>query len=231
MGFPSLAGTTEWFRKGTGSHLQCLLWPDCWWVAELGCEPSDLSDCQVFVVLLDPELCFKYPFPSLPIPRLWGYLQVLELIATVKGLHLLSALCYPKAVWKAAYYPLRGKRSSVITNWKYIDVCQPRSEQWCGRQFLSLYRDSPAFIGHTKCQVGHSNCVFYLTQQYHEVCTIIIIICHYPILQKRKLKLRRVSLPKFTQCVNGRVQIWIHFYLKDFYSYSFKRFLQLWNIA
>ena len=38
--------------------------------AELGCEPSYLSDCRVFMVLLDPELCFKYPFPSLPVPRL-----------------------------------------------------------------------------------------------------------------------------------------------------------------
>lgn len=144
-------------------------------MAELGCQTTKSS--WFFLI---PSYVSSIHLQAFPFLGCWGHLQLLELIATVKGLHLLSAFCYPRAVWKAVYCPLRGERSNVTTSWKCIDVCQPSNEQWCGRQFLSLYRDSLSFIGPTKCQVKHSNCVFYLTQQYHEVCTIIIIVCHFP---------------------------------------------------
>ena len=115
--------------KGTGSHLQCLLWPDCWGVAELGCKPSYLSDSKVFLVIPDPELCFKYPFASLPIPRLLRASPVAGAHSQGKRTTFTLSFLLPKGSLKTAYCPLRGERSSVTTSWKCIDVCQPSNEQ------------------------------------------------------------------------------------------------------
>lgn len=87
-----------------------------------------MSDYKVFLVLPDPELCFKYSFVGLPIPRLLR-------ASTVAGAHshgkrtTFTFSLLPQGSLKSCVLSTKRERSNVTTSWKCIDVCQPSNEQ------------------------------------------------------------------------------------------------------